>query len=91
LITPLLFFNLILQLVGAFQVFTSAFIVSGGTGGPVNSTLFYTLYIYQQGFGYLHMGYASAMSWVLLLTIAVFTSIAFLTSRYWVFYQDERR
>lgn len=91
LITPLLFFNLILQMVGAFQVFTSAFIVSGGTGGPVDSTLFYTLYVYQQGFGYLHMGYASAMSWILLITIAALTSITFLTSRYWVFYQDERR
>lgn len=90
MITPLIFFNLILQMVGAFQAFTSAYIVSGGNGGPLGSTLFYTLYVYQQGFGYLQMGYASAMSWVLLIAIAIFTSIAFLTSRYWVFYQDER-
>jgi len=91
MITPLLFFNLILQIVGSFQAFTSAFVVSGGTGGPLDSTLFYTVYIYQQGFGYLQMGYASAMAWVLLLIIAMFSIVSFLTSRYWVFYQDEGR
>jgi len=91
LLSPIVFFNMILQMVGAFQAFTPAFIVSGGTGGPVDSTLFYTLYIYQEGFGNLHMGYASAMAWVLLVAIALFTAIAFMSSRYWVFYQDERR
>jgi multiple sugar transport system permease protein len=91
MITPLLFFNMILQMVGAFQAFTPAYIVSGGTGGPVDSTLFYTLYIYQQGFNNLRMGYASAMSWILLLAVAFFSTLAFLTSRYWVFYQDDRR
>ena len=91
LITPRLFFNLVLQMVGAFQAFTPAYIVSGGNGGPLDSTLFYTLYVYQQGFGYLQMGYASAMSWFLLIAIAVFTAIAFLTSKYWVFYLDDRR
>ncbi|HTK09146.1 MAG TPA: sugar ABC transporter permease [Ktedonobacteraceae bacterium] len=91
LLTPIVFFNMILQMIGAFQAFTPAFIVSGGTGGPIDSTLFYTLYIYQEGFGNLHMGYASAMAWVLLVAIALFTALAFLTSRYWVFYQDERR
>ncbi|HLI68864.1 MAG TPA: sugar ABC transporter permease [Ktedonobacteraceae bacterium] len=90
LITPLVFFNLILQMVGAFQAFTPSYIVSGGTGGPVYSTLFYTLYLYQEGFANLKMGYASAMAWVLLIAIAFFTALAFLTSRYWVFYQDER-
>ncbi|GHO59094.1 carbohydrate ABC transporter permease [Ktedonobacter robiniae] len=90
LITPLLFFNLILQMIGAFQAFTPSYVVSGGTGGPVNSTLFYTLYLYQEGFANLKMGYASAMAWVLLIAVACFTAVAFLTSRYWVFYQDER-
>ena len=90
MLTPLIFFNLILQMIYAFQAFTPAFIVSGGTGGPSDSTLFYTLYIYQKGFGDFQMGYASAMSWMLLLIIAIFTAIAFFTSRYWVFYQDER-
>ena len=91
LLTPIVFFNMVLQMVGAFQAFTPAFIVSGGSGGPIDSTLFYTLYIYQEGFGNLHMGYASAMAWVLLIAIALFTALAFLSSRYWVFYQDERR
>lgn len=91
LITPLIFFNMVLQMIGAFQAFTPAFVISGGTGGPLDTTLFYTLYIYQEGFGNLHMGYASAMAWILLIGIAVFTSMAFFTSRYWVFYQDERR
>jgi multiple sugar transport system permease protein len=90
LLSPIIFFNLVLQLIGAFQAFTPAFIVSSGSGGPYGSTLFYTLYIYQQGFGYFHMGYASAMAWVLLMIIAVFTAVAFTSSRFWVFYQDER-
>jgi multiple sugar transport system permease protein len=88
MITPIIFFNMVLQMVGAFQAFTPAYVVSDGTGGPLNTTLFYTLYIYQEGFGLLHMGYASAMAWGLLVAIAVFTSLAFLSSRYWVFYQD---
>lgn len=90
LLTPIIFFNMVLQMIGAFQAFTPAFIVSSGSGGPVDSTLFYTLFLYQEGFGYLHMGYASAMAWLLLIAIAVFTSLAFFSSRYWVFYQDER-
>lgn len=90
MLTPLIFFNMILQMVGAFQAFTPAYVVSNGTGGPLDSTLFYTLYIYQEGFGYLQMGYASAMAWILLLAVGVFSAIAFFTSRYWVFYQDER-
>lgn len=90
LLTPIIFFNLILQMIGAFQAFTPAFIISNGNGAPYDSTLFYTLYIYLQGFGYFHMGYASAMAWVLLMIIAVFTAVAFSSSRYWVFYQDER-
>ncbi len=90
LLSPIIFFNLVLQMIGAFQAFTPAFIVSSGSGGPYGSTLFYTLYIYQQGFGYFHMGYASAMAWVLLIIIAIFTAVAFTSSRFWVFYQDER-
>jgi multiple sugar transport system permease protein len=91
LLTPLVLFNLVLQMIGAFQAFTPSYIVSGGTGGPVDSTLFYTLYLYQQAFGLLHMGYGAAMAWVLLIAIAVFTGVIFLTSRYWVFYMDESR
>lgn len=90
LLSPVIFFNLILQMIGSFQAFTPAFIVSGGTGGPVDSTLFYTLYLYIQGFGYLQMGYASAMAWTLLVAVAIITAALFATSRYWVFYQDSR-
>jgi len=88
MLTPIIFFNLVLQLIGAMQTFTQAFVVSGGTGGPADSTLFFTLYLYQQGFASLNMGYASAMAWLLLAIIAVLTAINFLLSKYWVFYND---
>ncbi|GAA2008942.1 carbohydrate ABC transporter permease [Microbacterium ulmi] len=88
LLTPIIFFNLVLQMIGAFQSFTGAFIVSNGTGGPADSTLFYTLYLYQEGFGGLRMGYASAMAWILLLIIGAFTALNFLFSKYWVHYDD---
>jgi multiple sugar transport system permease protein len=89
LLTPIIFFNLVLQVIGAFQSFTQAFVVSGGTGGPADSTLLYTLYLYDEGFGSFHMGYASAMAWVLLAIIAVLTAINFLFAKRWVFYGDE--
>ena len=89
LLTPIIFFNLVLQIIGAFQNFTQAFIVSAGTGGPADSTLFYTLYLYQEGFGRFHMGYASAMAWMLLMLIAALTALQFIGSKYWVFYGDE--
>jgi multiple sugar transport system permease protein len=88
LLTPIIFFNLVLQIIGAFQSFTQAFVVSGGTGGPADSTMFYTLYLYQKGFGNFDMGYASAMAWLLLVIIAVFTLINFIASKFWVFYDD---
>jgi pectin-derived oligosaccharide transport system permease protein len=88
LLTPLVLFNLVLQIIGAFQAFTPAFIVSGGTGGPVDSTLLYTLYLYEQAFGFLHMGYGTAMAWVLLVVVAAVTALIFASSRYWVFYMD---
>ena len=88
LLTPIVFFNLILQTIGAFQAFTQAHIVSGGTGGPSDSTLFYTLYIYQKAFVSFDMGYASALAWVLLVVIGIITAIHFTLSRYWVFYGD---
>jgi pectin-derived oligosaccharide transport system permease protein len=89
LLSPIIFFNLVLQLIGSFQTFTQAFIVSGGTGGPADSTLFYTLYLYQRGFGNFDMGYASALAWVLLMIVALLTAVNFLASKYWVFYGDD--
>lgn len=88
LLSPIIFFNLVLQIIGAFQSFTQAFIVSGGSGGPSDSTMFFTLYLYQKGFGQFDMGYASAMAWVLLIIIGAFTAINFVASKYWVFYDD---
>jgi len=88
LLSPIVFFNVILQLIGAFQSFTQAFIVSGGTGGPSDSTMFYTLYLYQQGFNQFNMGYASAMAWLLFVIIAIITAVTFFTSKYWVFYDN---
>lgn len=89
LLTPIIFFNLVLQVIHSFQTFTQAFIVSSGTGGPVDSTLFYTLYMYQRGFGDFEMGYASAMAWVLLLIVAFLTALNFGLARWWVFYGDD--
>ncbi|MFE5194077.1 extracellular solute-binding protein [Streptomyces sp. NPDC056601] len=73
----------------SFQVFTPAFVISGGKGGPADSTMFYTLYLYERGFTASHMGYAAAMAWMLLIAIAAITLILFRTSRSWVFYADE--
>lgn len=88
MLTPVVFFNLVLQIINAFQSFTQAFIVSGGTGGPVDSTLFYTLYLYLQGFANFNMGYASAMAWLLVLIIGAMTALNFFASKYWVFHDD---
>lgn len=88
LLTPIIFFNLVLQVIFAFQSFTQAYIVSGGTGGPSDSTMFFTLYLYKQAFTELNMGYASAMAWFLLLVIGAITGINFWLSKYWVFYDD---
>ena len=89
MLSPVLFFNLVLQTIQAFQVFTPAFAVSGGKGGPADSTLFYTLYLYDRGFVASHMGYASAMAWVLLIAIGAVTAVLFRTSRSWVFFANE--
>ncbi|GAA1485620.1 carbohydrate ABC transporter permease [Brachybacterium fresconis] len=88
LLTPIIFFNVVLQVINAFQSFTQAFVVSGGTGGPSDSTMFYTLYLYIKGFTQFDMGYASAMAWLLLIIVGIFTAINFFVSKFWVFYDD---
>ncbi|MGV8832648.1 MAG: carbohydrate ABC transporter permease [Devosia sp.] len=88
LLTPVVFFNAIIQTIEAFKSFTPAFIISGGTGNPINSTLFYTLYLYQEAFSFFRMGYASALAWVLLALVGVFTAFSFFTSKYWVHYDE---
>jgi multiple sugar transport system permease protein len=94
LLTPLIFFNLVLQMIFGFTVFTSAFIISGGQGAPLDSVLLYSLYLYQKGFRDFQMGYAASMAWALLLVIAGFTALIFRSSSYWVHYEtdaEERR
>jgi len=88
LLSPIIFFNLVLQIIGAFQAFTQAYVVSNGTGGPSDSTMFYTLYLYQKGFGQFQMGYAAAMAWLLVIIVGAMTAINFFLSRYWVFYEE---
>ncbi|MDQ0227383.1 multiple sugar transport system permease protein [Metabacillus niabensis] len=88
LLTPVIFFNLVIEIIRSIQSFTSSYIVSEGTGGPINSTLFYTLYLYQKGFSYFEMGFASSMAWVLLIVLGIMTAVLFITSKYWVFYED---
>ena len=90
LLTPIIFFNFVMQIIGAFQAFTPAYIISNGKGGPADATLFYTLYLYEQAFTNFQMGYASAMAWVLVGIIGIATTISFTSARYWVHYGDER-
>jgi multiple sugar transport system permease protein len=86
--TPIIFFNLIMQLINGFTVFSQAFIISGGRGDPQDSTLVYALYLYLRAFAYNEMGYGSALAWVLVLIIAVFTGLIFKTSDRWVHYES---
>ena len=85
LMTPTIFFTLITGTIGAFQVFTQAYIMTNG--GPVNSTLFYALYLFQNAFNYLKMGYAAAMAWILFVIILILTLVQFRLARRWVFYE----
>lgn len=89
MLSPVIFFNLVLEMIGAFQAFTSAYIVSGGRGGPIDSTLFYTLYLYDRAFTAFEMGYASAMAWFLLVVVAIFTALVFRSSKSWVHYAGD--
>ena len=88
MLSPVIFFNLVLETINGFQGFTSAFVLSNGTGGPVDSTLMYTLNLYIKGFTDYEMGYASAMAWVFLIAIGVITVVLFSTGRFWVHYSD---
>jgi multiple sugar transport system permease protein len=88
LLSPTLFFNLVLSVISTFQTFTSAFVATNG--GPLDATLFLVLYIYRQAFEYFHMGYAAALAWVLLLNTLLITLLLFRSQRFWVFYLGER-
>ncbi len=87
MLTPVIFFNLVMQLIAGFMVFTQAYLVTGGR--PLDTTNFYALYLYLRAFEVHQMGYGSAMAWVLLLVIAFFTALIFRSSSYWVYYEAE--
>ena len=87
ILSPVIFFNLIMGIIGTLQVFAVPFIMTGG--GPDNATLFYTGNLYDNAFKYLHMGYASALAWIQLLIILVLTGVAFYSSKKWVHYQGK--
>ena len=88
MLTPVLFFNLTMGIIGSFQVFTTAYIATGG--GPNNATLFYVLYIYRQGWEFAKMGYASALAWVLFVIVLLVTLLQFRVAGRWVYYEAER-
>jgi multiple sugar transport system permease protein len=90
LLSPTIFFQLVLGLIGVFQTFTPAFIASGANGGPLQSGLFYMLYVYNRGFVTLRMGYASALAWILTIFILILTVVVLRSSRYWVYYETDR-
>ena len=87
MISPIILFNLIMQIISAFKVFTESYIISGGNGGVLDSLLFYTLHIYNEGFGKMRMGYASALAWFLVLIMCLVTGIIFLISKKFVHYE----
>ncbi|MDR1903701.1 MAG: sugar ABC transporter permease [Treponema sp.] len=88
LLTPMVFFNIVITIISAFQAFTPSYIISNGTGSPLDSTLFYTLYLYIKAFRQFSMGYASAMAWVLLVIIAIITRLMFVAADKWVYYEE---
>ncbi|MEC1262469.1 sugar ABC transporter permease [Bacillus swezeyi] len=89
LLSPMIFFNLVMQTISAFMTFTPAYIISKGEGGPLDGTLLYSLYLFQRAFNFFQMGYASAMAWVMLILIGLVTFILFKTSSLWVHYESK--
>jgi len=89
MLSPTSFFVLIIGIIGSFQVFTQAWVMT--QGGPLDSTTFYSLYLYKEGFNYLYMGYASAMAWVLLAIILAVTLVILRTSSHWTHYEGQAR
>jgi multiple sugar transport system permease protein len=91
MLSPVIFFNLLLELINAFQVFASAYIIGNGTGGPAGATNFYTVYLYTRAFTNNQMGYASAMAWVLLIFVGIIAFVLFKTQKSWVHYGGDTK
>ncbi|MDF3148729.1 MULTISPECIES: sugar ABC transporter permease [unclassified Streptomyces] len=88
MISPVLFFNVLLESIHAFQVFGSAYVVSNTQCGPADATLVYTCYLYQKGFKEAQMGFASAMAWTLVVAVALVTAVLFWSQKKWVHYEE---
>lgn len=88
-LTPVIFFNLVMQMINGFTQFTQAFVISGGNGDPMNNTLVYVLHLYQKSFTYYDMGYGSAMAWFLVIILGLITALIFKSSSLWVFYETK--
>jgi multiple sugar transport system permease protein len=86
MISPIIFYNLTLSLIGSFQYFTQAYIISNGRGDPNNSTMFYNLYLYKEAFGFLEMGYGATLAWAMFVVVLLITVVLFRTSKSWVYY-----
>ncbi|MEU1041644.1 carbohydrate ABC transporter permease [Streptomyces sp. NPDC005551] len=91
MISPVLFFNVLLETIHSFQIFGSAYVVSNTSCGPADATLVYTCYLYQKGFKEAQMGFASAMAWMLLLAVALVTAVLFWSQKRWVHYEEASR
>lgn len=91
MISPVLFFNLLLETIHSFQIFASAYVVTNSKCGPADAGLVYTCYLYEQGWTNLRMGYASAMAWMLLLAVGLVTAVLFWSQRRWVHYEEDAR
>ncbi|ULL13807.1 sugar ABC transporter permease [Paenibacillus sp. H1-7] len=89
LLTPVIFYNLVMGTIGAFQQFTLPYTMTKGQGTPANSMTFYVMYLYENGFKYFKMGYASAMAWILFVIVMGLTAVIFVTSKRWVHYQGK--
>ncbi|WP_239125892.1 carbohydrate ABC transporter permease [Catellatospora bangladeshensis] len=91
MLSPVIFFNLLLETIHAFQVFGSAFIISNGSGAPGGQLNFITLYMYKRGFADMQMGYAAAIAWIVLVAVAIIAAIMFRSARSWVYYAGDQR
>ena len=83
LLTPTIFFNLVMQMINGFLAFTQSYIITQGR--PMNSTLFYTVYMYQQSFEFYNTGYGAMLAWIMLAIVGMITLVLFATKKFWVY------
>jgi multiple sugar transport system permease protein len=91
MISPVIFYNLVLSFVGLMQFFQVPYVLNGGSGYPEGTTFFYLIHFYRQSFQFLNMGYGSAIAWLLFVIALAITATLFATAKHWVYYAGERR